>query len=61
MKRIIALLLGAVTFAVCSCEQHYHAHRTYRSYGSGSSYRLGPAPSGGHGIDAVGQPDTYSQ
>lgn len=59
--KAITLLLSGVALFLCSCEQHYHSHTTRRYYRSSSSpgLHLSGAPSS-HGIDAVGQPDSFS-
>ena len=65
MKTISLLLGAAVTLLCSSCQQPaptYNTYKTYRSYHNHSSspgLHLGPAP-GGQGIDAVGQPDSFS-
>ncbi len=65
MKRIILMLSGLGILGLVSCEQTYPTRVIHRDhyYGSsgGGSYRLGPAPQGGTGIGAVGQPDSYSE
>jgi len=65
MKRIILFLSGISILGLASCTQVYPTREVNRSYYRSNSYnsspRLGPAPSGGPAINAVGQPDSFSE